>query len=142
MPGQISIFIRAGICLALLVFAQCGDTTNNPATPPTTNTDVSLTHDIQPIFNTNCAVSGCHNVAAAAQLNLSAGKSHSSLVEVNANQDATQKRVQTGDATNSYLVVKIEGRQKIGSKMPHGSTLSATQIQAIKNWIDQGAKNN
>ncbi|MCI0514708.1 hypothetical protein L0128_15950 [candidate division KSB1 bacterium] len=140
MRGPISIFIRASLCLALLVFAQCGDDTNNPAASP--NTDVSLTHDIQPIFNASCAVSGCHNVAAAAQLNLSAGKSYSSLVEVNANQDATQKRVQTGDAMNSYLVVKIEGRQKIGSKMPPGSALSVTQIQAIKNWIDQGAKNN
>lgn len=136
-----SIFIRASLCLALLVFAQCGDDTKDPAAPPT-NTDVSLTHDIQPIFNASCAVSGCHNVAAAAQLNLSVGKSYGSLVEINANQDGTLKRVQTGDAMNSYLVVKIEGRQKIGSKMPPGSALSVTQIQAIKNWIDQGAKNN
>jgi hypothetical protein len=47
------------------------------------------------------------------------------------------------NAANSNIVVKIEGRQSVGTQMPQGrGALSADQIQNIKNWIAKGAKNN
>jgi hypothetical protein len=47
-----------------------------------------------------------------------------------------------GDASNSYLVIKLEGRQTIGVKMPLGSSLDAVSLQNIKNWINKGANHN
>ena len=59
---------------------------------------------------------------------------------------ATQEdgiRVIPGDADDSYVVVKLEDRQKSGSKMPLGRPpLSSAQIQTLRNWITAGAKNN
>ena len=45
-------------------------------------------------------------------------------------------------AYNSYLVIKLEGRQTIGVKMPLGGSLDAVRLQNIKNWINKGANNN
>ena len=49
---------------------------------------------------------------------------------------------QPGDAANSYIVIKLEGRQTVGAKMPLGGSLDAISLQNIKNWINKGAKNN
>ena len=54
-------------------------------------------------------------------------------------------RVIPGDAENSYLVHKLEGRSDIvGMRMPRtaGPFLTEGQILIIRRWIDQGAQNN
>jgi hypothetical protein len=56
---------------------------------------------------------------------------------------STVARVIPGNARASYLVVKLEGRQTIGSRMPlNASALDNIDLTNIKNWINQGAKNN
>jgi hypothetical protein len=49
-----------------------------------------------------------------------------------------------GDSMGSNLVVLMEGRADPSITMPHGGSekVSKPQIDAIKAWIDQGAKNN
>jgi mono/diheme cytochrome c family protein len=49
-----------------------------------------------------------------------------------------------GDSLGSNLVVLMEGRADPSIKMPHGSTdkVAQYQIEKIKAWIDQGAKDN
>ena len=49
-----------------------------------------------------------------------------------------------GDSLGSNLVVLMEGRADPSIKMPHGSAtkVSAAEIETIKTWIDQGARNN
>jgi hypothetical protein len=99
----------------------------------------------QTIFTLNCAVSGCHlGGSAAAQLDLSAGNAYSNLVGVASVEVPTLQRVEPGDPDNSYLVRKVEGGPGItGVQMPRGrDPLSAEQIQAIRDWIAAGAKNN
>lgn len=126
---------------------QCGSS-SNPNSPSTPNieppiTDPSFAQDIQPIFNTNCALSGCHNNVAQAGLNLSQGVAYANIVNVDSTEVPAKKRVLPGVAQNSYLVEKIEGRQSEGSRMPlNRNALNNTQIQNIRNWINQGAKNN
>ena len=44
-------------------------------------------------------------------------------------------------ADNSYLVIKLEGRQTIGVKMSVGGSLDAVSLQNTKNWINKGANN-
>ena len=49
-----------------------------------------------------------------------------------------------GDSLGSNLIVLMEGRADPSIKMPHGSSdkVAQYQIDIIKTWIDQGAKNN
>jgi hypothetical protein len=103
----------------------------------------SFAQDIQAaIFNGSCALGGCHDATSSANLNLSQGNSYNNIVNVNSFQDGIKKRVLPSDANNSYLVIKIEGRQTVGSRMPlNRSPLSNAKIQNIKNWINNGANN-
>jgi len=65
------------------------------------------------------------------------------LVNVNAAGAAGEVRVIPSDAQNSYLVVKLEGRQSSGTRMPQGgSALDNVDLTNIRNWINQGAANN
>ena len=52
--------------------------------------------------------------------------------------------VDPGHSVNSVLVQVIEGKQVAPSiRMPHGGVkMSEASIKVIKNWVDQGAKNN
>jgi uncharacterized membrane protein len=49
-----------------------------------------------------------------------------------------------GDPLTSVLVMLIEGRVDPSLKMPHGNatTPSPAEILTIRNWVEQGAKNN
>ncbi|MDO8520430.1 MAG: hypothetical protein Q7T11_09775 [Deltaproteobacteria bacterium] len=76
---------------------------------------------------------------------MSSGNTFSALVGVNADQCIpVRKRVAANDSANSYLVDKVNGTNLCaGTQMPQGADpLSATEIQAIKDWINAGASNN
>jgi len=49
-----------------------------------------------------------------------------------------------GDPLTSVLVMLIEGRVDPSIKMPHGEAqpMSKAEIETIRNWVEQGAKNN
>ena len=104
--------------------------------------DPSFASDIQDIFNRNCTSSICHGSTKSADLDLRSGTAHSQLVGVTATTEPIG-RVISGDANGSYLIIKLEGRQSAGDRMPRGqSPLDNIDLQNIKNWINQGAKNN
>ena len=104
---------------------------------------VDFATQIQPIFDRNCALSGCHaaDTASAGQI-LDAGKSYANIVNVTSTEVAPEKRVLPGDSAHSYLYEKISQAQPAsGGQMPLGSDpLPSDQIALIKSWIDQGAK--
>jgi len=138
------ILLCFSILMSVALITNCGKDDEDSATPtgPTTQ-ELSLATEIQPIFTASCATSMCHKGAgASAGLNLEQGQAHANLVGVPSQQDASKQRVKAGDAANSYLIIKIEGRQTVGNRMPPSRALSSDQIAAIKKWIDQGAKNN
>lgn len=94
------------------------------------------------IFNTSCAVSGCHRGSnAPLGLDLSAGNAHENLVNVPSEEMPELLRVDPGDPDDSYLVMKIEGAPNIaGGRMPLGRPpLSDEQIERIRAWIEAGA---
>jgi len=73
-----------------------------------------------------------------------AATNHGVLVDV-ASPRSGEIRVIAGDAQNSYLVKKLEGRQGNGngSQMPlGGAALDNIDLTNIKNWINTGAPNN
>ena len=48
-----------------------------------------------------------------------------------------------GDAQGSYLVKKLEGRHPIGARMPAlYDPRPQSEIDVIRTWIDEGARNN
>jgi hypothetical protein len=118
-----------------------GNTGGNNSSAPTVKTDPSFSSDIVPIFSRNgCTAGGCHGSPAQAGLNL-ASSPYAALVSVASTQTG-EHRVIPGDAANSYLIKKLEGRASKGDRMPVGGQLSATDLTNLKNWINQGAKNN
>ena len=102
---------------------------------------------VQPILTANCALSGCHAGASPAQgMNLSVGQAYANIVNVPSNESGLL-RVKPSEPDSSYLVHKIQGTQGSvggsGGRMPLGSAaLSQTQIDAIRQWITDGAQNN
>lgn len=136
-----SLLLGLGLA-AVLAGATVCKTAGSSGPSDTPKDDPSFAADIQPIFTSSCALSSCHAGAAAGGLNLASGQSYNNLVNVASTGEPNRIRVVPNDATNSYLVVKLEGRQTVGSKMPLGGSLSATALQNIKNWVNKGAKNN
>jgi hypothetical protein len=103
---------------------------------------------VQPIFTTNCAVSGCHAGAAPAQgMTLSTGQAFANTVNVASNQVQGLDRIEPNQPDQSYLVHKIQGTQASvggsGNRMPlGGASLSQADIDTIRDWITAGAQNN
>ena len=145
------------ICGALwtgLVVAACGGDSNptgpgqpNPPPPPPARVILAspaFQANIQEVFNRRgCATGGCHGAANAAGLTLTSGAAYGNLVGVASTQVPAVDRVIPNDADGSYLVVKLEGRQTVGSQMPRGgAALDSIDMRNIKNWINNGAPNN
>lgn len=115
--------------------------------------EVSLARDVQPIFTVNCAISGCHNAAGAAlanNLRLEEGTLFdpvTGIVGVPSLDVPTLLRVEPFKSDDSYLIHKLEGTQGsvmgFGVRMPKDATpLGVGTIQVIRDWIDDGARDN
>jgi hypothetical protein len=136
-----AIRLRIRCCLlavAFLLFVssckdQIADPNVNPIVFPDAN--VSYSKHVVPLFQQRCALSGCHaGSSAQAGLDLFA-PSYSSLL------NHQPRLVTSGASNNSLLVQRIDGR--LAPQMPYMSQpLNANQINGIKKWIDEGAKNN
>ncbi len=148
---------RATFALALslsLSLAACGgdsptdpggtDGNNNGgSTGRTVKADPSFASDVFEIFTRRgCTGSQCHGGGQGGLTMSSASGAYTDLVGVKS-PISQEVRVIAGNADDSYLVKKLEGTASAGERMPlGGSPLDATDLQNIKNWINQGAKNN
>ena len=97
----------------------------DPNGPPQ---QVSFSGDLVPLFEVNCALSGCHD-GTAHNPALTADKAYSSIVNGGF--------VNTLIPSNSVLY----GEVKSGSMPPSGA-LKASDVQKILDWIRNGAPNN
>jgi len=108
----------------------------------------TLTQIQQTVFTPIC--SGCHNGsqppggALPGAMDLRAGSSFASLVNVASLEQTALRRVKPSDPDNSYVIQKLEGTAGIsGSRMPFGGPfLDQATIDQIKSWITSGAPNN
>ncbi len=109
---------------------------------------VTLSGDVQPIFTSTCALSGCHAGSNPEEgLNLSAGQTFANVVNVPSRQLPGIDRVTPSRPDSSYLVLKLSGMHLdaggSGAQMPKGGTpLSMDQLGIIGRWILNGALNN
>lgn len=113
-------------------------------TGPVVKTDPSFSSDIMEVFTRRgCTESSCHGSGQGGLTMTSTAGTYQNLVNVASAGASGEVRVIPGNANDSYLVKKLEGRQSVGARMPSGgSPLDATDLTNIKNWINQGAKNN
>jgi len=108
----------------------------------------TLTQIQEAVFTPRC--SACHDGSQPANgqlpgaMNLKAGASFASLVNVASLQQPDVMRVRPGEPANSYLIHKLEGTFGItGQRMPLGGPfLDQATIDQIRSWIESGAPNN
>ena len=100
---------------------------------------VSFAQDVKPILDQNCL--SCHQEGAEGY-----EASGFSMVSYDDLMKGTKfgAMVIGGDSEGSNLVVLMEGRADPSITMPHGKMERATakELDTIRLWINQGAKNN
>jgi len=110
------------VLLVLAALAACEYAKIVPDVP-SPNIPVNYATDIQPIFTKGCR---CHKSGGPSP-DLTAGNSYESLM--------TNNLVVAGDAASSVLYQEV-------STGGMSAYCDATSAGLIKNWINQGAKNN
>jgi hypothetical protein len=119
------------------LFGSCKDQITDPNANPIVfpSSNVSYSKYVDALFQQRCALSGCHaGSSAQAGLDLLT-PSYNNLM------NHQPKLINPGSSNNSLLVERIDGR--IAPQMPYLSQpLNTNQINGIKKWIDEGAKNN
>lgn len=138
--------IMAFLCLSATLYVSCKHELPIPisgggtggTTPPTgtggqtcSPDTVYFNNTILPILTSNCAMAGCHDATS---------KKEGLILN---NYTGIMKIVKPGNAAGSSLVSVIISNDP-GKVMPPPpmAKLSTSQIDAIKKWINQGAKNN
>ena len=136
------------VCTALVSAAACDERLSDIAgpTPDLEPTFSAIRRDVLEASDSSGrrACTNCHtNVGRtpAANLNLVGPGSYDQLVNIPAQNKPGAIRVIPGDADNSYLVHKIEGRPTIaGVRMPiNGPYMTDGQVLILRRWIDRGA---
>jgi len=112
-----------------------------PPPPPPAAFGANFSEIQANVFTPTCAVSGCHQGAAAPQgLRLDEASSYGLLVGMASTEVGSLQRVEPGDPDNSYLVQKLEGTAAVGGRMPlNGTPLPQSTIATIRQWIIDGA---
>ena len=102
-------------------------------------TEVSYARDVAPVIDQHC--SQCH---VAGQPGFLASGLDTTSYEALMRGTKFGAVVLPGDPLTSTLVMLIEGRADPSLKMPHGDAkpLDAKDIATIRQWVEQGAKNN
>lgn len=143
-----------GAAVVLALACSACDEKLSDITGPTPNLQPTLSSIQREIFDTTdasgrLACTNCHTTAGgrtpSGGLNLVSGVAYSSLVGVASTGKPGAIRVIVGDAENSYVVHKLDGRSTIaGVRMPRGNGpfLTEGQMLVLKRWIDSGAPNN
>jgi hypothetical protein len=100
---------------------------------------VSFSQDVKPVLDKNC--SQCH--LAGGQGEVASGFDMSSYEGLMKGAQFGQMII-AGDAQGSNMLVLMEGRADPSISMPHGEqkSVSKEDIQTVRLWIEQGAKNN
>jgi len=134
--------VRLVACAVIVMAAACGDD-EDPVAPddgPTTVPDsVEFAKHVQPIFNSRCAISGCHvNPGPSADLVLSAGQSYANIVDVPTVVFTPGVRVKPFEPGNSVLFLLVQS----GTMPAQGRRLTSVELEIIRKWIEDGAPDN
>jgi hypothetical protein len=120
-------FLKSGALIgAILAFSACGQK------------EISYVADVQPVIKQYCL--DCHSEG---------GDGHQKSGLLMGSYDSLMKGtrfgsiVKPGDSLSSVLIMLVEGRADPSISMPHGKDpLPREKIDLLKQWVEQGAKNN
>jgi hypothetical protein len=120
-------FMKSGALIgAILGLSACGQK------------EISYVADVQPVIKQYCL--DCHSESGD-------GYQKSGLLM--GSYDSLMKGtrfgsiVKPGDSLSSVLIMLVEGRADPSISMPHGKDpLPREKIDLLKQWVEQGAKNN
>lgn len=100
---------------------------------------VSFSQDVRPIIDQNCLA--CHQEGGEGLE--ASGFSMMSYEDLMRGTNFGPMII-AGDSAGSNMIVLMEGRADPSISMPHGSSkpVRKADIETIRVWIDQGAKNN
>jgi len=99
---------------------------------------VSYKKDVQPILTKNC--SECH---AAGQKGFESSGLDTTSYQSLMKGGKFGQLIKPGDALSSALNMLVEGRAHPSIRMPHGrEKLPDKDIEMLKVWVNEGAKNN
>ena len=124
------------VVFILTVFWGCKDSVTGAQIDSVVipNSNVSYSKYIQPVLNVKCI--NCHGVSSTdGGVNLTSWS----------NTTADANVVFPGYPDNSSLVNVIQGRAGFPPMPPLGSpyaSMNANQVQGVRTWIKEGAKNN
>jgi len=100
---------------------------------------VSFSRQVKPIIDQNCL--SCHQEGGAGF-----EASGFSMVTYDDLMKGTKfgPMIISGDSAGSNMIVLMEGRADPSISMPHGTMdpVAKADIETIRIWVDQGAKNN
>ena len=100
---------------------------------------VSFSQDVKPIIDQNCLA--CHKDGGEGF-----EASGFSMVTYDELMKGTKfgPMIISGDSAGSNMIVLMEGRADPSISMPHGAMkpVKKADIEIIRLWVDQGAKNN
>lgn len=100
---------------------------------------VSFSQEVKPIIDENCIE--CHQAGGEGEV--ASGfdmASYDGLIK----GARFGPMIIAGDAEGSNMIVLMEGRADPSISMPHGQqkSISKADIQTVRLWIEQGARNN
>lgn len=140
-PARSLLVITALFAVAALT--GCGDSSDAGDGDAKTTEPLPATFaNVQSLFTRSCAFSTCHSGdEAPGGFSLDAGKAYDSIVDKDSTVAGT-KLVAPGDAEHSLLYQVLLGPVgKDIEQMPQAmDPLSAAEIDLIKRWINDGAK--
>ena len=116
------------VCLATLVMVGCDSWQ-----------PISFSQEVKPILELNCI--RCHTAGAEGQK--ASGFSMETYDDLMRGTNYGPMVI-AGDSESSNIITLMEGRADPSISMPHGEqkAVSKADIEKIRLWIDQGAKNN
>jgi hypothetical protein len=141
--------IVAVLLIGFTFWTSCHKEDKDVYVPP----DSSFGLMYQKIFIPSCALSGCHddvnhgNEGHEHGVTLEGAETYAGLINVSPKNGQAQlaglKQIVPGDISKSWLFQKItydNSPHKYGAPMPGGGlTLTANQIEFVKQWIEAGA---
>lgn len=128
-------------CACLLVGAAgCTDFGARQTAAPRRPT-LRFESEIQPIFSTHCATSGCHAPPVNEGLDLRSGLAFDNIVGVPSTQRPGLRRIHPAEPDSSYLLHKLSDCACfLGNRMPNGRPpLPAATLQLLHDWTAAGA---
>jgi hypothetical protein len=130
--------LLAGVLAAVVTGWSCkGSAPSGPGGSPSTivfpDHGISYSSQVQPLFDQACNFAGCHDNGAHQSALVLTGYGLAVLTLPGV--------VVAGKPDASTLVLRIQG--SVGARMPPGSyPLNQNQINGIRTWIVEGAKDN